>query len=112
MGAWALGGEVARIKADPQAESCMPDPWEHQDIVLHKPKPRAPLPAAVWARATKLYFDGGSKQKQGAGGYVVYRADGSCAGGQARLYGPASNNVAEARALVDGLAFVERCGLH
>ena len=55
-----------------------------------------------------MYFDGGSRQREGTGGYVVWDARGMLQASVGRWYGAEAptNNTAEVKALVEGLTFI------
>ena len=58
--------------------------------------------------STQMYFDGGSQQREGTGGYVIWDARRTLKASVGRWYGTEAptNNTAEVKALVEGLTFI------
>ena len=88
--------------------------WEHQDTVLEKATPRELGLGVNPAKCLRAYFDRRCKVKLclGSGGYMVHRPDGKLLLAAAHYYGHEgpTNNVAEARALVDCIAALDKVG--
>ena len=78
----------------------------HRDVILRRPEHASAEQGVDWG--TQLYFDGGSQQREGTGGYVVWDTRGALRASVGRWYGAEAptNNTAEVRALVEGLTFV------
>ena len=78
----------------------------HRDVVLRRPEHASTERRMDWG--TQLYFDGGSRQREGTGGYVVWDARGTLRASVGRWYGAEAptNNTAEVKALVEGLTFI------
>ena len=75
--------------------------------MISRPKPHT-VPQAVRERSVTLFFDGGCRRKEGAGGYLAFWR-GVCLGGRGVWLGAAAptNNVAEAEAMLAGLCWLE-----
>lgn len=82
--------------------------WAHEDITIEMPG-RLPAGEEKWGDLT-LFFDGASgKGSIGAGGYLVLDRQGQCLVVGGKYYGPHhTNNVAEARSMVDGLVALRK----
>ena len=78
----------------------------HRDVVLRRPEHALTEHRVDWG--TQLYFDGGSRRREGTGGYVVWDAWGMLRASVGRWYGTEAptNNTAEVKALVEGLTFI------
>ena len=78
----------------------------HRDVVLRRPEHALTEHRMDWG--TQLYFDGGSRRREGTGGYVVWDARGMLRASVGRWYGAEAptNNTAEVKALVEGLTFI------
>ena len=78
----------------------------HRDVVLRRPEHASTEHRVDWG--TQLYFDGGSRQREGTGGYVGWDARGTLRASVGRWYGAEAptNNTAEVKALVEGLTFI------
>ena len=97
----ALNGDDTPIKV-----------WTHEDGNMARAPARELGLGVDPALCLCAYFDGGCKVKQrlGAGGYLVYHPDGMLLAAAANYYwheGP-TNNVSEARALVDRITALDK----
>lgn len=90
--------------------------WPHVDVDIPMPTSLSGEDAAQVdvQGAVVAHFDGGCRHKLGAGGYLAWDANGECLGGRCAFYGTlaSTNNIAEARAMVDLLAWLEEEGHH
>ena len=113
-GAWDVQASMSEIKeAAMDGKDTEAKVWEHQTLTIKKPS-SDPSPATFdIASAARAYFDGGCRDKQGSGGYLIFAPDGSLLAAQAIYYGNAAptNNVAECKALVDCLDAVSKLDL-
>ena len=83
--------------------------WNHTaDIPIQRPTKAQAWTPESRDRGMRLFFDGGCKNREGTGGYLLFDAHGECVGGEGRWYGKSAptNNIAEAQAMVDALEFV------
>ena len=113
-GAWEVLGQIARTKWEPLIEDDLqPKFWEHEDKVLRRPKTITSEQLKKNTEGYRLYFGGGCSKAQGYGGYVLYDDKGSCLQGEGRWYGyeTATNNEAEAHALVSGFELLDKLEL-
>ena len=112
QGAWnvmAALKEVAAAAPEPPETQVEQKMWEHpHDIPIKRPKKKPDWTPASKQRGWRLFFDGGCKDGLGCGGFVLFDMDGECVGGIGRWYGKQAptQNIAEAQAMVDGLAYV------
>ena len=119
-GAWALGDDMAGVMPDP-AEVAAPAGapsqglWEHRDVDIPMPTSLLDDAHSVGLQgAVVAHFDGGCRHKLGVGGYLAWAPDGTCLGGRCEYYGSAAptNNIAEVRAMLDLLTWLEAEGHH
>lgn len=61
--------------------------WEHKDIVLDMPNNKPLIGEKEIEGAYILHYDGGCTQKKGTGGYIAWKPNGSCLGGEYKYYG-------------------------
>ena len=90
-GAWAVSGAVARLAREAPTNDPTPErhTWQHQDIVLAKPKKPSPRPTGASTHTLIIHFDGGFKERVGAGGFLLWGREGTCVGGKGLCYADA-----------------------
>ena len=97
----ALNGDDSPIKV-----------WTHKDGNVARALARELGLGVDPALCLRAYFDGGCevKQRLGAGGYLAYRPGGTLLAATANYYGHEgpTNNVSEARALVDCIMALDK----